>query len=154
MRRIRVLFVCTGNICRSPMAEAVFSHLVNQAGLTERFEISSGGTDSWHIGQRPHRGTQEILNKYQVSLRSDKVSHLVSPAEVPTYDYVLAMDQSHIEDLRGMRGNVHRLLEYSGNKSTLNVPDPYYEGNFQAVYDLVRMGCEGFLEAIRKKENL
>jgi protein-tyrosine phosphatase len=154
MRKIRVIFVCTGNVCRSPMAEAVFAHLVDEADLGEHFEISSAGTDSWHAGERPHRGTQLVLKQHHIPLRPEKVARQIGLAEVRNYDYVVAMDQSHVEDLRGAGGNVRRLLEYCPNRSGLNVPDPYYSGGFEEVCELVTKGCKCLLETIRQKEGL
>jgi protein-tyrosine phosphatase len=154
---IRVMFVCAGNICRSPMAEAVFRHLVIEAGLAQRFEIASSGTGSWHAGERPHRGTQAILQKHAISV-GDKRAQQLTRDHLATYDYVLAADDENMHDIRALRvsspGEVRRLLEFASNATTQDVPDPYYTGGFDRVYDLVLQGCQGLLAHIREKEKL
>jgi protein-tyrosine phosphatase len=156
-RPIRVLFVCAGNICRSPMAEAVFRHLVAEAGLAERFEIASVGTGSWHVGEKPHPGTQAVLQRYGMEHDAKRAAHL-SPADLTYYDYILAMDSENMDDMRRLRtpfrSNIQRLLEYAPPGTTLDVPDPYYNGGFEHVYTLVNAGCKGLLNAIRQREEM
>jgi len=156
-RPIRVLFVCAGNICRSPMAEAVFRHLVSEVGLADRFEIASVGTGSWHVGEKPHPGTQAILQRYGIHLYDKRAAHL-AVSDFDHYDYVVAMDGENMEDMRRLRpalsGNVRRLLEYAPHSTTLDVPDPYYNGGFEHVYTLVTAGCKGLLTTIRQREQL
>ena len=157
-RRIHVLFVCSGNICRSPMAEAVFAHRVAQAGLTERFEIASAGTGDWHVGEPPHPGTRDALRRHAVPAISGKRAQRVSPVLLARADYVIAMDDSHVLDLReygrAADGNVSRLLDYAPGQPVRNVPDPYYSGRYEEVYHLVEAGARGLLEHIRQKEGL
>lgn len=152
-----VLFVCMGNICRSPMAEAVFRHLVQQAGLAERFEIASVGTGSWHVGERPHPGTQAVLQRNGIAV-GDKRAQRLSRDDLQQYDYIIAMDQENLEDINTLRmqarGEVRRLLEFAPTNTVLDVPDPYYTGGFDQVVDLVTAGCRGLLAYIRKREGL
>ena len=155
----RVLFVCLGNICRSPMAEGVFRSLVEREGLVDQFEIESVGTGSWHVGEPPHRGTQQELRKRGIDL-SGKRARQVTNLDVETADYVIAMDQSYLRNLRRydsdnyLAGKAHLLLDFADGADIRDVPDPYYEGNFGRVYDLVEDGCRGLLDHIREEESL
>ena len=156
--RINVLFVCTGNICRSPMAEAVFAHLVGQAGLSDRFAISSAGTGDWHVGESPHRGTLDALKRHAISPVAGKRAQVVSPAMLARADYVVALDSSHIDDLSsfGIPGDskVSRLLDYAPDEPIRDMPDPYYTGGFEEAYQLTLAGARGLLDHIRTTERL
>lgn len=154
---IRVLFVCAGNICRSPMAEAVFRTTVASAGLSDHFEIASAGTGSWHVGEKPHPGTQAILQRYGIPLGDKRARHL-SRTDLTTYDYIVAMDGENIADIQALhapiRGELRRLLEYAPTGYQLDVPDPYYNGAFDQVYQLVRMGSNALLATIREARGI
>jgi protein-tyrosine phosphatase len=156
-KKIRVMFVCAGNICRSPMVEAVFRNLVDKAGLSDRFEIASSGTGSWHVGERPHPGTQAVLQRYHIPLGDKRARHL-SRDDLDYFDYIIVADEENLHDVRAMhttvRGELRRLLEFAPASTTLNVPDPYYSGNFDRVYELVNEGSSGLLNHIREKEKL
>lgn len=156
-KHVSVLFVCMGNICRSPMAEAVFRHLAREVGLSEHFEIVSAGTGSWHVGERPHPGTQAVLQRNGIAL-GDKRAQRLSRTDMDYYDYIIAMDQENIDDIGLLhtpaRGELRRLLEFAPSSNVPNVPDPYYTGGFDYVYDLVTAGCRGLLVHIRKHEGL
>ncbi|NMC55394.1 MAG: low molecular weight phosphotyrosine protein phosphatase [Chloroflexi bacterium] len=151
---IRVVFVCLGNICRSPMAEAVFKSLVKKAGLEEQFIISSGGTGGWHAGERPHAGTQTVLKLNQVYLDPQKRAQKVNIASLREADYVVVMDRENAAELKRLGVESKLLLSYCDNGHPLDVPDPYYEQNFDVVYDLVRDGCQCMLNEIRAKHGL
>jgi protein-tyrosine phosphatase len=153
-KTIAVLFVCLGNICRSPMAEAVFRQQVQQAGLQDRFEIASAGTGNWHVGERPHRGTVAVLKQNQIEVGA-KRSQQLTRSDMTAYDYIIAMDLDNVSEIHSMFGKrVQRLLEFAPQGSPLDVPDPYYTGGFDYVYELVQAGCRGLLQHICETEGL
>lgn len=155
-RTVRVLFVCLGNICRSPMAEAVFRHQVGAAGLADRFEIASVGTGSWHVGEAPHQGTRAILQRYGIST-GNKRARQIARRDLQEYDYLLAMDASNhadVHDLGPVRGELRRLLEFAPDGAPRDVPDPYYTGDFDAVYRLIEASSHALLQYIREREGL
>lgn len=155
---IRVLFVCLGNICRSPMAEGVFQHLVDQAGLSAQIEVDSAGTGTWHVGERAHHGTRDVLRRHGIAY--DSRARQVTRADLPEADYVVAMDSDNVHELQRLDrsgeldGKLHMLLEFLPPGSPREVPDPFYEGNFDYVYELVEAGCRGLLDHIRTEYNL
>lgn len=152
-RQISVLFICTGNICRSPMAEFIFRHLVNQAGLKEKFVIASAATSSWEIGEPVHPGTQSVLRKNHIPVDFHKRAWQAGPEEYLKFDYVLAMDAYNLRYMPIME-KIQRLTDYAGNHWPKDVPDPYYTGDFDYVYELISEACKGLLDHIRRVEGL
>lgn len=151
---IRVLFVCLGNICRSPMAEAVFRRLVDEAGLSDQIDAASAGTDGWHAGEPPHPGTLRILEQNHISIGRKK-AHQLTRSDVKDFDYIIAMDQENAEDVLALFGKrIPRLLEFVPGSTIQDVPDPYYSGGFDTVYQLIKTGSQALLDYIRQKENL
>lgn len=156
---IRVLFVCLGNICRSPMAEAVFQHSVNQAGLGDQFEIDSAGTGGWHTGEQAHSGTRNVLKVNNIPY--DGRARQVVRDELAQYDYVLVMDRSNLSDIMRFgepeNTEIALFLSYAVQDGLVDVdevPDPYYTNNFDYVYDLVQKGSQALLEHIRQQHNI
>ncbi len=152
---ISVVFVCLGNICRSPMAEGVFRHMVEEAGLSDKIQVDSAGTSSWHIGETAHRGTRDILAKHGIQYQGR--ARRVRSDDYKDANYVIAMDRSNLADLRSYQPDhpkMYLLLDFANQVDRKDVPDPYYNGNFEEVYQLVEAGCSGLLEAIRVAEKI
>jgi protein-tyrosine phosphatase len=157
---IRVLFVCLGNICRSPLAEAVFRHQVRERGLETRFEIDSAGTSGYHDGDPPDRRSTETARRRGVELTGR--SRMVSAEDLRRFDYVIAMDAENEAALRdllagsGGTARVHRLREWDPQPGHGDVPDPYYGGarGFDDVHDIVERASAGFLAHVVRAHGL
>lgn len=155
---IQVLFICLGNICRSPMAEAVFRDLVQKKDLETKISVDSAGTGSWHIGNPPHVGTRTLLKEKGISTEG-MAARIVVDEDLEKFDYLIAMDVENIGALRRMaqhstKAKIARLLDYVDDSEIKDVPDPYYTGNFEEVYSLVTGGCEKLLDRIIDEHNL
>ncbi|WP_051343623.1 low molecular weight protein-tyrosine-phosphatase [Alicyclobacillus herbarius] len=151
---IRVLFVCLGNICRSPMAEAVFRQMLKEAGWADKVMVDSAGIGGWHVGERPHHGTLAVLERERIpseGLRARQIHR----TDLETFDYIVAMDDENLAGIRRIsrqpRARVLRLLDLVEDVSDKNVPDPYYTGNFDEVYALVQKGCARLLELLAQE---
>ncbi|HUR51867.1 MAG TPA: low molecular weight protein-tyrosine-phosphatase [Mycobacteriales bacterium] len=148
----RVVFVCTGNICRSPSAEAVFRHLVEEAGLQDRFEIGSAGLGGWHVG-----GDADPRALAALSGRGYALAHSVRQVRkswAGDYDLFVALDSGHLMELRSLLPGVEaRLLRDWDPTGSGNVPDPYYDGPevFEEVLDMIERSCRGLLEDLRRR---
>ncbi|MBI9048341.1 MAG: low molecular weight phosphotyrosine protein phosphatase [Anaerolineaceae bacterium] len=151
--KIGVMFVCLGNICRSPMAEAVFTHLVEERGLSERFKIQSSGVGPWHVGERPHPGTIQVLRQHDMAAINGKRAQQIKSDLFTSFDYVIAMDTSNQSDLKRL-GNATLLLDEIVDGEVKDVPDPYYERNFNYVFELVKQGCSKLLDRICQEQGL
>lgn len=155
---IRVLFICLGNICRSPMAEAIFRDLVKKEGLSDSIGVDSAGLGPWHVGEAPHEGTRDMLDRQCISYEGMEARQ-VHTRDFHNYDYLIAMDDQNISALQEMsNGNdnimVAKLMDYVDEADDVNVPDPFFTGNFDYTYDLVSKGCHQLLKHMRNEHNL
>ncbi len=157
MKKIGVLFICMGNICRSPTAEGVFRHLVNEQGLAEAIKTDSAGTHAYHIGEPPDNRAQTTARRRGIEL-TDLRARRVSADDFVHFDYVLAMDQDNYRMLADIApsDHAHKLrlfLEFAPELGMEEVPDPYYGGvkGFERVFDMVEAASQGLLEDIRRR---
>ena len=150
-----VLFVCLGNICRSPLAEGIFKHLVDGDGLTDEFVIDSAGTGAWHVGESADGRMMVVAERNGITLTSR--ARQVTAEDLDHFDYVIAMDRSNLEDLQrmvdlsGADVSLHLLREFDPENDGDEVPDPYYGGStgFEHVYKIVHRSCQAFLEHLK-----
>jgi protein-tyrosine phosphatase len=154
---VKVLFVCMGNICRSPMAEGVFRDLVAREGLAELIETDSAGTHRYHIGEPPDARAQEAISRRGIDI-SDLRGRAVDPADFAGFDYVLAMDAANFDMLEAMSGEagtgrLRMLLDFASQHGETEVPDPYYGAfdGFEYALDLIEDAAAGLLADIRAK---
>lgn len=157
MVKSSVLFVCLGNICRSPTAEGIFRQLVEEAGLSEQIEIDSAGTADWHTGKGPDPRSCATALKYGVDIRSLKARQ-IRREDFDRFRFIIALDRSNLGDIRSIApaedeatAQVQLLLDFVAGLEGQPVPDPYYGGDadFEETYRLARLGCEALLEAVK-----
>ncbi|HEX8358831.1 MAG TPA: low molecular weight protein-tyrosine-phosphatase [Longimicrobium sp.] len=148
----RILFVCLGNICRSPLAEAVFRHMVRVRGVEGEFEIDSAGTSGYHNGAAPDPRSTETARRRGVELAGR--SRKLGADDLRRFDYVIAMDAENLREIRALEAaaggsaRIHRLRDWDPERPGADVPDPYYGGprGFDDVHDIVDRSCEALLE--------
>jgi protein-tyrosine phosphatase len=151
----RILFLCMGNICRSPAAHCVFQHMVDQAGLSQRFEIDSAGTIGFHRGAPPDPRMQAVLRARGYPIHGE--SRPLEKRDLDAYDLILAMDRENLADARSLsegircRASIRLFSDFHPERKGEAIPDPYYggDGGFDHVMDLIEEGCRGLLEARR-----
>lgn len=153
---IKVLFICLGNICRSPMAEFVFRDMVRKRGLEDRFCIASAATSSEELGNPVHHGTTDKLRKYGISTKG-KYAVQLKKKDYEEYDYLIGMERRNIRGIQRIVGpdpehKVSMLLDFTGNPR--DIADPWYTGNFDKTYDDILEGCEGFLDYLESRNLL
>ena len=155
---IRVLFVCLGNICRSPLAESIFNKKLKEKELQEKVEAESAGTGDWHVGEEPDERTREVGSKYGLDFLT--VGQQVQPEAFEEFDYLLVMDEDNYRFVQEMapeaaRGEVMLMREFDPEGGT-NVPDPYFGGKegFQQVYDILDRSMDEFIQYLQDKHQL
>ncbi|MGO3006273.1 MAG: low molecular weight protein-tyrosine-phosphatase [Lactococcus cremoris] len=142
----KIVFVCLGNICRSPMAEFVMKNLVLKSEHESEFIIESRATSSWEHGNPIHSGTQEKLREQGIDFDIHKSSQKITSTDFYAFDKIIAMDESNLKNLRDMApaGTAHKIEMLLDN----DVPDPWFTGDFQETYQLVNAGCKKLLDKI------
>lgn len=155
---VKVLFVCMGNICRSPTAEGVFRHLVGRHGLESFVEIDSAGTHAYHVGHRPDRRAQAAALRRGIDISAQQARR-VEVMDFETFDYILAMDEENIENLHSLcppeyQHKVRLFLEFAPHLGGREVPDPYYGGlsGFERVLDMIEAAAEGLIEEVKRRQ--
>ena len=151
---VKIMFVCYGNICRSPMAEFMMKDYVKSQGKEKEFIISSSATHTDGLGCRPHRGTRAILDRLNIDY-SGKVGVMLKREDYDNYDYFVGMDDDNVYDMKrklggDALGKVKKLLEYAS--SDREVADPYWTGDFEATYRDVKEGVKALYDYIAKKQ--
>lgn len=159
-RCVRVLFVCMGNICRSPMAEGAFARVVEDANLTGRIVADSAGTHGYHVGEPPDERAQRAAGRRGYAI-GDQRGRQVAPADFAAFDYILAMDDANLQALRRLCPPQHArklrlFMEFHADPAIREVPDPYYGGNdgFERVLDMVERASHGLLRHLRERSGL
>lgn len=155
--KVKVLFVCMGNICRSPTAHGVFRDIVEKNNLDGQIYVESAGTHAYHVGEMPDRRARQTALKNGVDI-SDLRARQVESSDFVNFDYIIAMDSSNYRDLQHIcpvsyRNKLHMFLSYAPELKTNDVPDPYYGGGkgFEIVYDMVETASKGMLKEIKAK---
>lgn len=159
MSKIGVLFVCLGNICRSPLAEGIFRDKVRAAGLEDKFQIDSCGTSAFHIGEQPDPRSRANAEENGVHLNHQARQFVVS--DFSDFDYILPMDSSNYRNVirlepAGAQGRVVLMREFDSMATGADVPDPYYGGErgFQDVFDILDRSTQALLDAIRVEKGI
>lgn len=153
---IKVLFVCLGNICRSPLAEAIFNQKIKELGLEGKFQSDSAGTSDYHIGELPDERTLNCASKY--GLEVNHRGRQVNRTDFRDFDYIIAMDDSNVKNLNLMKERfrfqskeIHLLRNFVNNSQGMAVPDPYYGGEegFEEIYRILDEAIDGFLDHVK-----
>ncbi len=153
---IKILFVCHGNICRSPMAEFVFRDLVRKNGMGHLFEVASAATSTEEIGNPVHPGTRRILSQHGISTEG-KYSRQLTRSDDQYYDYLIGMDERNVLNMNRILGKdaknkIHKLLDYTGEYR--DIADPWYTGDFEKTYEDVWNGCVALINQISRDYGL
>jgi len=158
--RLSVLFVCLGNICRSPLAEGIFAHLAASRGIGDRFRVDSAGTAAYHTGERPDSRSIAVASNRGVQL--DGVARQVTHDDLADFDMIVAMDRSNRRSLERLRdygahngrAEIVMMRDYDPERGNQDVPDPYYggRGGFERVYRILERCCDRLLDTLTDKQ--
>ncbi len=151
---IKVLFVCLGNICRSPMAEYIFKDMVKKQGLEGKFYIDSAATSTEEIGNPVHYGTRNKLEQMNIEC-GNHTARRITKQDYEIFDYIIAMEEQNMVNIKRIVGDdkeqkIYKLLDFSDNPR--DIADPWYTGNFDKTYEDIKEGLEGFMEYLKKKD--
>ena len=157
VKPVQILFVCMGNICRSPTAEGLFRQLAEESGLEQQLQIDSAGTHAYHIGEPPDSRAIQVAASRNIDL-SKLAARQITKDDFLTFDYILAMDQSNLDTLARLSPTKSAttprlLLEFGANCAATEIPDPYYSGidSYEEVIALIEIGVVGLLKEIQKR---
>lgn len=149
----KICFVCLGNICRSPTAEGIFQHLINERDLENHFEVDSAGTSAYHVGESANSKSQRTAQKHGITLHSK--ARQFDPSDLDYYDLILAMDNENLQNVRQMANGsrehkIGLMRDFDSNPGDGEVPDPYYGGpeGFENVFQIVKRSCENLLDEL------
>ena len=153
---IKVLFVCLGNICRSPMAEFMMKDAVKKKGIEGEFYIDSAATSFEEVGNGVHYGTRQKLDEVGIKY-TDHRARRITPEDYEEFDYIIGMEESNIKNIKRIVGEdrnnkIYKLLDFSENPR--DIADPWYTGNFEETYNDIKEGLKGFLKYLEKEEKI
>ena len=159
--KIGVLFVCLGNICRSPSAQGIFQHQVNEAGLAEYFLVDSCGTAAFNVGKSPDKRAIEATQRYGYQI-NDQIARQISNEDYQRFDYIIPMDRKNMMSITAWQpadysGEIKLLMEYHpNNRGNTQIPDPYHEGveKFFPIIEVIEQASAGLLSKIREKHQI
>lgn len=153
LRVRRLLFVCSGNICRSPMGEALFEAFARERGVGDRFEVDSAGLGNWHVGDLADPRTRKVGSRHGVPVKS--VARQIQPSDFERFDLILAMDRGHLQDLRALcppkqREKIRLMREWDPQEPGADVDDPYYGGldGFEHMFEVLSLSCRKLLDEL------
>ncbi|TCU16532.1 low molecular weight protein-tyrosine-phosphatase [Rhizobium sullae] len=151
MKRVSILFVCMGNICRSPLAEGILARIAREAGLADRFKIDSAGTGGWHQGKQPDGRSIAIARAHGIDITEQRARH-IRPDDFEEFDLVLAMDRANIAELRAMAPGAGNIMLFgdAALQTGEDIPDPYYGGpeGFELIYTRLLTGCIALVDKL------
>jgi len=157
-KKIKVLFVCMGNICRSPTAEAVFRHLIDQESLSNKFDIESAGTHNYHVGEPADERSTAVASKRGFDMKQN-IGRQVKKADLMKFDYIIAMDKQNYDNLKFISNSefdqkISLFLNNAPELGLRDVPDPYFGGGdgFEKVLDIIEIGAKGFLQSLKNND--